>query len=52
MHGINWGDQGGSFHGNKGRSEANIMQDGAFDLQHGTVVDEGSKSCIQGCHPK
>jgi hypothetical protein len=35
----------------KGRGEANTMQDGAVDLQHGTGVDGNLHPCIQGHHP-
>jgi hypothetical protein len=45
-------DLQGGFKGSKGRGEANIRQDGAVDLRHGTGMDENSQLCIQGYHPK
>jgi hypothetical protein len=50
--GIEGHDQGGGFEDSKGRGEANIMQDGTVNLQHGTVVDGDSYPCFQGHHPQ
>ncbi len=45
-------DQKGGFNDSKERGEANIMQDGAVDLQHGTGVDGTSHLFIQSNNPK
>jgi hypothetical protein len=42
----------GWFKYSKGRGEANIVQDGAVDLQHRTGMDGNSHPCVQGHHPQ
>jgi hypothetical protein len=43
--------KGAGIKDSKERNEANIMQDGSVDLQHGTGVDGNLHPCLRGHHP-